>query len=106
MTNRILEAWNEHCTDPYLPRTLARRLRLEGFKVEKEGIIAILNTEYSVKTYSYGLIDFIVRYTPDKRGITAEEVMAWAEDMRRIGDEQAYFFSLNRYYFVAVKPSP
>lgn len=101
--NRILEAWNEHCRDPYLPRTLGRRLRVEAFQVEKEGIIEILNTEYSANTYSYGLIDFIARYVPDKGDITAEEATAWAEDLRRIGEEQAYFFSLNRYYFLAVK---
>lgn len=104
--NRILETWNEHCTDPYLPRTLARRLRLEGFQLEKEGIIEILNTEYSVNTYSYGLIDFIVRYITNKSESAAEEAAAWADDLRRMGEEQAYFFSLNRYYFLAAKLNP
>jgi SAM-dependent methyltransferase len=104
--NRILEAWNEHCADPYLPRTLARRLKLEGFQVEKEGIIWILNTEYSVQTYSYGLIDFISSYILDKKAIAAEEVTAWTEDLWIMGEERAYFFSLNRYYFLAMKPNP
>jgi ubiquinone/menaquinone biosynthesis C-methylase UbiE len=102
--NRILEAWNDHCADPFLPRTLASRLRQVGFRVEKSGIIEILNTEYGEKTYSYWLIDFIAQYVSSREGIKAEEAIEWAEDLKMIGDEQRYFFSLNRYYFMGDKP--
>jgi ubiquinone/menaquinone biosynthesis C-methylase UbiE len=103
--NRVLEAWNDHCTDPFLPRTLASTLRQEGFQVERVGIIEILNTEYSENTYSYWLIDFIAQYISNKEGIKSEEATEWAEDLKRTGEKQRYFFSLNRYYFLGVKSS-
>lgn len=101
--NRILEAWNDHCKDPFLPRTLAPRLREQGFEITKQGVIEILNTEYSENTYSYWLTDFIVKFVSGKGETWASEVSEWAEDLRRIGEDQAYFFSLNRYYFMGVK---
>jgi hypothetical protein len=36
-----------------------------------------------------------------RQGVTAEEASEWAEDLKGLGPE--YFFSLNRYLFVARK---
>jgi arsenite methyltransferase len=35
-------------------------------------------------------------------GLTAADVAGWAADLRSLGPD--YFFSLNRYLFMAVKP--
>ena len=58
---------------------------------------------YGPNTYSYGLMNMIVAFTPAKRGVIEEEAKAWAEDLRRLGKEGSYFFSLNRYLFLAIK---
>jgi hypothetical protein len=34
-----------------------------------------------------------------------EEVEAWMRDLQRLGSQGRYFFSLNRYLFLATKPS-
>ncbi len=48
-------------------------------------------------------MNMIVDFTPGKRGVTQEEASAWAEDLRRLGEEGSHFFSLNRYLFLAMK---
>jgi hypothetical protein len=37
-------------------------------------------------------------------GVRKGEVEAWAADLRNLADAGEYFFSLNRYVFIAVKP--
>lgn len=41
---------------------------------------------------------------PGRRGVTREEAAAWAAEFPALGEKGAYFFSLNRYLFVADKP--
>jgi hypothetical protein len=50
-------------------------------------------------TFVAGLIGFISAFVPGRDGITAEEVAAWADDLRRMGPD--FFFSVNRYLFLA-----
>jgi hypothetical protein len=37
-------------------------------------------------------------------GVDPEEVAAWADDVRDLARRGEYFFSLNRYVFLAAKP--
>jgi len=104
LMDQILAAWSEHCADPYLPRTLGLRLRRGGFQLRHQGIIPLFNPRYDPNTYSYELIKVIRKFVPGRRGITEEKAEAWAEDLRKLGEEGAYFFSLNRYFFLVVKP--
>jgi arsenite methyltransferase len=98
---RVLAAWDEHLVNPYLPRTLTRRLHEAGFSVTRRNVIPLLNAGYDENTYSAGLIGFITAFVPGRQGLTAEDAQAWAEDLVALGDD--YFFSLNRYVFVAGK---
>ncbi len=102
--DRVLKAWDEHLVDPILPRTLAAKLRDVGFVIRKQSVFPFLNTEYNSDTYSHGLAKMICAFVPGRQGITKSEVMAWADDLRKLADSGAYFFSLNRYLFVAEKP--
>ena len=100
---RVLAAWEEHCADFHLPPKLSTRLTRVGFSIRRRDVIPIFNPEYAPNTYSYGLMSMIVAFTPGKRGVTEEEAKAWAADLRRLGEEGSYFFSLNRYLFLAIK---
>lgn len=100
---RVLAAWEEHCADFHLPAKLSTKLARIGFSLYRREVIPIFNPEYDPNTYSYGLMNMIVDFTPGKRGVTKEEADAWAEDLRRLGKEGSYFFSLNRYLFLAMK---
>ncbi len=100
---RVLTAWEEHAADPFLPRTLARRLRAAGFQVETQGIIPLFNASFDPNTYSNRLMDVVVPFVVARGGITREEAEAWARDLRERGEDGEYFFSLNRYLFLATK---
>jgi arsenite methyltransferase len=102
--SRVLTAWREHLVDPHLPRTLSTKLRQAGFSVRRQQVIPLLNTECGADTYSGGLIGFIKGFVVGRNSVTQEEAEAWAEDLRLLGQGGEYFFSLNRYLFLAVTP--
>jgi hypothetical protein len=52
-------------------------------------------------SYSAGLIGFITAFVPGHGGVTPNEATAWADDLSSLG--RNYFFSLNRYLFIASK---
>jgi ubiquinone/menaquinone biosynthesis C-methylase UbiE len=100
-TRRVLAAWDEHLVDPYLPRRLTRLLSGAGFSVARREAIPLLNAGYDPNTFSAGLMGFITAFVPGRQGLTEADVQAWAEDLKALGDD--YFFSLNRYLFLAVR---
>jgi SAM-dependent methyltransferase len=101
--NRILAVWEEHAADPYLPRTLANRLRRAGFRVDAQQVIPLFNADFDPNTYSNRAIDLIVAFVADRGGITRQEAEAWAQELRQFGDHGEYFFSLNRYLFMGTR---
>jgi arsenite methyltransferase len=98
---RVLAAWDEHLADPHLPQRLTRLLDDAGFAVTHRAAIPLLNAGYDPNTYSAGLIGFISAFVPGRRGVTSDQVTAWTDDLAALGAD--YFFSLNRYLFIAVK---
>lgn len=102
--DRILAAWNEHCTDFHLPPKLSSLLARAGFLIQRRDVTLLFNPEYDANTYSYGLMGLIAAFVPGRLGISQEEVEAWADDLRTLGREGMYFFSLTRYLFLVAKP--
>jgi arsenite methyltransferase len=98
---QVLAVWDEHLTDPYLPRRLPRMLADAGLAVTHQSVVPLLNTTYDANTYSAGLIGFITSFVPGRRGLKDDDVQAWSDDLTSMGAD--YFFSLNRYLFVATK---
>jgi len=45
-----------------------------------------------------------VAFVRGRGGIAPEEAQAWAQELRQLGAQGEYFFSLNRYVFLATKP--
>jgi len=101
--NRILKAWEQHTADPFLPRTLAKKLIRAGFEIHSQKIIPIYNAEFKQNTYSNLLIDLIIPFVVGTGSVTKIEAEEWGTDMRERGKNSDYFFSLNRYYFLAKK---
>jgi arsenite methyltransferase len=103
LTARVLSAWAGHLVDPHLPGTLTRRLSSHGFTVQVHDAFVMLNPVYGQETYSWGVIGLIKKFVPGRQGVTPEAAEAWSEQLSRAGEEGNYFFSLNRYLFLAVK---
>jgi arsenite methyltransferase len=101
---RIAAAWNEHLPDPYLPRSLAPRLRAVGFEVREVRIVPILNTAYDATTFSYNIATLIAAFVPGHGGTSEDEVTEWLNDLAELQRRGRYFFSVNRYLFAASRP--
>jgi len=99
---RILLTWEQHLADPFLPRTLGRHLRRAGFDVPPARVLPLLNIGYQATTFSGREIPVIARFVVGRDGWTAADVDSWVEDLRSLGPD--YFFSLNRYIFIATRP--
>ncbi len=99
---RVLNVWDEHLVDAHLPRTLARLLHQAGFRVEPPWIIPLLNVGYAEATYSGGLIPTVAAFVTGRGGLSADDVLDWADELATLGSE--YFFSLNRYVFLSRSP--
>jgi ubiquinone/menaquinone biosynthesis C-methylase UbiE len=97
--HRVIECWNTHCPHPHLPRRLGRLLAAAGLEVTRAEVIPLLNTRYDLATYSVGVMEVISGYT--RKRLPEGEAAAWAEDLRALGARGEYFFSLNRYLFLA-----
>ena len=97
----VLAAWEEHLVDPHLPRRLTGLLSAAGFSVARRMAIPMLNAGYDPNTLSAGMIGFIAAFVPGRQGLNERDARDWAEDLTALGDD--YFFSLNRYLFLAVK---
>jgi SAM-dependent methyltransferase len=98
---RILSAWDEHLADPHLPRTLAPRLRSVGLRVDWQQILPLFNPGFELESYSGRMIDLIAGFVTSRGRIEPAEAAAWAQDLRDLGAQGQYFFSLNRYLFGA-----
>jgi ubiquinone/menaquinone biosynthesis C-methylase UbiE len=96
---RVLTAWDQHLADPYLPRRLTGLLTGSGFTMIHRAVLPLFNAGYRGDIYSAGLIQFVAGFVPGRDGLTEQDVTAWAEDL--VGLAADYFFSLNRYLFLA-----
>jgi len=101
--NRILAAWEPHATDSYLPRTMAGRLQKAGFRVESQRVLPLFNPTFDPNSYSNRIMDLMLSFVVGRDGVTRDEAEAWAADLRQAGARGEYFFSLNRYLFLAFR---
>jgi SAM-dependent methyltransferase len=100
---RVLDAWGEHLINPHLPRRLIGLLEEAGLTLELCRVVPILNLRSNHNTYSEGMAELIADYVPGRQGLTEADAIAWREDLDRLSRSGDYFFSLNRYLFLATK---
>ncbi len=101
--NRVLLAWESHAPHPRLPRTLAGQLRRAGFRVDSQQVLPLFNSEFCQQSCSNQMIELIVSFVTVHADVSLAEGSKWAEDIRNAGEQGDYFFSLNRYAFLATK---
>ena len=98
---RVLSAWDGHLADPHLPRRLAGLLVGAGLSVTHRAVIPLLNVGYDPGTFSAGLVGFICAFVPGHSGHHRRRHRVLGERPPGLGP--GYFFSLNRYLFLAVR---
>ncbi len=97
---RVLEARLRELGQPHLAPMLPALLRRAGVSLISVEVHPILNLRYESESLSAGLIES----TPGivtKYGIDSAEAEAWADDLKSRTSEGEYFFSFNRYLFLA-----
>jgi len=101
---RIFDAWDEHFVHRGLPRTLGADLRDAGFRMRHRAAIPMFNPEYVPNAFSFHLTKLIAGFSSGRRDATAEDAEGWLAELAELGRTGRYFFSLNRYLFVAEWP--
>jgi SAM-dependent methyltransferase len=103
---RVLRAWEEHCADPRLPRTLVPRLKAAGLHPVAVLGHPLINLRLGEDTYSDGIARLAIEFISQRNLIPADQLNAWHEELRALSDEGRYFFGTMRYLFLAAKHAP
>jgi len=101
---RIMEARMAHFAHPHLPPRLPGLLKRAGLTLDHASVIPILNLRYDPDSFSGGIIGMSGNLAM-REGIPPAEVEGWARDLRSRTEDGDYFFCVNRFLFVATKPS-
>lgn len=102
-TERVLEAFEDHCPRPHLGSRLSPHLRDAGLTVERVEPNSILNTRLDEDTFAYHLAQGIRDYVVDRGVIEQEVAEAWIDDLRERDEMGETFFNLTQYLYVVRK---
>ena len=102
---RVLAAWDGHFVHAGLPRVLAGHLLDAGFALRQRSVIPIFNTEYHPDRFSHHLLAGMAAFAVGRNGISGDEADAWHAEFEQLGARGRFFYSINRYLFVAEKPA-
>ena len=103
LTRRILSAWDNAVASPNLPVKLGELLRKLNFKAIKVEAIPLINTSYSGKNFSAGMLNWFTENAVKQAAITQQESDRWHAQVQELVQRDAYFFCVNRFLFTAVK---
>ena len=101
---RVLACWDDHLADPHLPATLGPMLTRAGFASLRVEIVPMLSPVWQPVSYAAGIMKSIhgfVRANGARHGLARSEIQAWYDDQLRLIERGEFFFSLNRYAFLA-----
>lgn len=101
---RILEVQAEHYTSPHLPPRLPGLLRDAGLRLRVAEAIPVVELAPSEDSYSRSLAGMMADLA-SRRGIPRAEAEAWKADLLARTGAGDYFFSVNRYLFLADRPA-
>jgi arsenite methyltransferase len=101
---RALEVWDTHLTHPSLPQTLAADLRSAGFEDVRMEPHAFATTELDPETYGGMLASLLDQFLTEQEGMSDEEVRAWSEEQRELGERGEFYFAVIQCCFTATKP--
>ncbi len=63
----------------------------------------MFNPEYHENTYAKRLLGIMASFAAGRKGVSQDEADAWLAEFSELGKQGRFFFSLNRYLFVADK---
>jgi arsenite methyltransferase len=104
--DRMLACWDDHLADPHLPAKLGPMLRAAGFEVRRVEIVPMFSPRWQPVSYAGGMIRSIRNFVAangHRFGLEPEEREAWWSDQEALIAADEFFFSVNRYAFLATR---
>ena len=101
---QVMQAWEAHCANPRLPRTLAPLLRTAGFEVTDVSMYPLVNEKYHRQAYSYGASQLTYNYVVEGGYIPKDQADAWLSELAHLDAAGQYYFTSARMFFSATKP--
>jgi arsenite methyltransferase len=96
---RVLKGWDKHLTDPWLPRTLAARMREAGFEdVQLQGH-AFATDDVTEETYAGAMVPLLAGY------VGTDEAQEWAAEQRELQARGQAYFACIQFCFMGTKPT-
>jgi arsenite methyltransferase len=90
---RALRAWDEHLSDPSLPRTLAPAMRAAGFEdVEMQGH-AFATADVNEESYAGAVLGIVEGFIARRPELGADQAAAWAADQRELAARGESYFA-------------
>jgi arsenite methyltransferase len=94
---RFLTAWDEHLSDPSLPRTLSARLREAGFEdVRMEGH-SFATDDVDAESYAGALVPLMAGF------VGTDEATAWMDEQRELQAKGKSYFACIQFCFTATR---
>ncbi len=100
---KVMEGRMREFANPHLPPRLPGLLEGAGLTLAHAAVIPILNVRYDPDSFSVGIIGPTKKLAV-RHGVPRDEADAWEADLRGRAAAGPYFFSVNRFLFVAAKP--
>ena len=63
----------------------------------------MFNPEYHENTFAKGVLSIMASFAVGRKDVFQDEANAWLAEFADLGKQGEFFFSLNRYLFVADK---
>jgi arsenite methyltransferase len=98
---RTLRAWDRHLHDPWLPRTLAARMRRVGFVDVELKAHAFATTMFSPDAFGSGLLWLIEQHVAGADEIGPGGAKAWVDEPRDLGARGEFYFTVTQCCFTA-----
>jgi len=73
--------------------------------MQRREVLVLFNPEYDPDTFSVANGEIMADFAVAQHAMTRDEAQSWNQDLQWLGQEGRYFFSLNRYLFLASKQS-
>lgn len=102
---RVLGAWDEHLTHPSLPRVLAPAMRSAGFQDVMMTAHPFAAAHFDPGSYGVAIIPLITNFVPGRRGVTGDDVTAWASELAELGERDEFYFASLQFGFLGTRPS-
>jgi SAM-dependent methyltransferase len=96
---RFLAAWDEHLSDPSLPRTLSAQLRAAGFEDVEMAAHAFATDDVDEESYAGALVPLMAGF------VGTPEAQLWAEEQRELQAHGESYFACIQFCFTATRPA-